>query len=84
MTFMCSQLTDLRAVGRCYRSPYAIRIKHSGPSDSSAQVCIRSSLVAAHANRPSAQHMSQIFPGSGLLQQESEGVSYYNPAAIHS
>lgn len=28
------------------------------------------------ANISSAQHMAQMFPGSGLLQQESEGVSY--------
>ena len=66
----------LRAVGRLYRLSDAICIKYSGSRDSSPQVYTRSSLVAFQANLPSAQHMSEIFPGSGLLQQESEGVSY--------
>jgi hypothetical protein len=76
MASMRLQLTGIRAMGRYYGSSHAVRIKHSGPSDTSPQVCICSSLVAAQANRLSAQHMSRIFPGSRLLQQESEGVSY--------
>jgi len=78
--FITTILTLSRSLGWGYLPSDAICVEYTGSSNTSEQVCNQCFPIIrkqsdADSDLHSAQHMWQQFPGSGLLQQDSEGVS---------